>query len=60
MLGLQNDGEEFTVSSLIDEFPITSIHQASDCFRRGRIINQFRRIGGPETQSNLSVNTSKT
>ena len=60
MLRLQNDGDDFTVSSMLDEFPITSIQQASDCFRMGRFINQFRRICGPETQSNASVNTSNT
>ena len=54
----KNDGEDFTVSSLLDGFPITSIQQASDCFRMGKFINQFRRICGPETQSNASVNTS--
>ena len=58
ILRLQNDGEDFTVSSNLDEFPIISIQQASDCFRMGRSINQFRRICGPETQSNASVNTS--
>ena len=42
------------------EFPIISVQQASDCFRMGKIINQFRRICGPETQSNASVNTSNT
>ena len=58
ILRLQNDGEDFTVSSILDEFSITSIQQTSDCFRMGRVINQFRRICGPETQSNASVNTS--
>ena len=33
ILRLQNDGEDFTVSSMLDKFPITSIQQASDCFR---------------------------
>ena len=60
ILRLQNDGEDFTVSSMLDEFPIISVQQASDCFRMGRFINQFRRICGPETQSNASVNTSNT
>ena len=55
ILSLQNDGEDFTVSSMLDEFRIISVHQASDCFRMGRFINQFRRICGPETQSNASV-----
>ena len=60
ILRLQNDGEDFTVSSMLDEFPINSVQQASDCFRMGKFINQFRRICGPETQSNTSVNTSNT
>ena len=45
---------------MIDEFPIISVQQASDCFRMGKFINQFRRKCGPETQSNASVNTSNT
>ena len=59
-LKLQKDGEDFTVSSMFDEFPINSIRQASDCFRMARFINQFRRICGPEAQSSASINTSKT
>ena len=60
ILRLQNDGEDFTVSSMLDEFPIMSVQQTSDCFRMGKFINQFRQICGPETQSNASVNTSDT
>ena len=60
MLRLQNDGEDFTVSSTLDEFPIISIQQASDCFRMGNIINQFRRMCGPVTQSSTSVTASNT
>ena len=58
ILRLQNVGKEFTVSSMLDEFPIISVQQASDCFRMGKIINQFRRICGSETPSNASVNPS--
>ena len=43
-----------------DEFPTISIQQASDCFRMGRFINQFKRIYGPETQSKLSDNIHDT
>ena len=57
---LQNDGEDLTVCSMLDEFPIISVQQASECFRMGKFINQFRQMCGPETQSNISVNTSKT
>ena len=60
ILRLQNDGEDFTVSCMLDKFPITSIQQASGCFRMGRLINQFRRICGPETQSSVSPNASNT
>ena len=60
ILRLQNDGEDFTASSMLDEFPIISAQQALDCSRMGKFINQFRRICGPETQSNASVNTSNT
>ena len=60
ILRLKNDGEDFIVNSMIEEFPITSIQQASDCFRMGRFINHFRRICGPTTQSNASVNMSNT
>ena len=59
-LRLQNDGGDFTVSSTLDEFPIISSQQASDCFRMGKFINQLRRICGPETQSSTSVNASNT
>ena len=58
ILRLQNGGEDFTVSSMFDEFPIISVQQASDCFRMEKFINQFRRICGSETQSNASVNSS--
>ena len=60
LLKLQNDGEDFTVSTMLNEFPITSIQRASDCFRMGKFINWFRRICGPETQSSASVTASNT
>ena len=59
ILRFQNDGDDLTVSSMLDDFPILSIQEASDCFGMGRFINQFRQFCGPETQSNASVNTSK-
>ena len=58
ILRLQNDGKDFTVSSMLDKFPIISVQQALNCFRMGKFINQFRRICRPETHSNASVNTS--
>ena len=60
LLRLHNDGEDFTVSSMLDEFPIISIQQASDCFRKGKFINQFRRICGPETQLSASITAPNT
>ena len=60
MLRLQNDGEDLTISSVLNEFPINSVQQASDCFRMGRFINQYRRICGPETRSNVSASASNT
>ena len=57
-LRLQNDGGDFALSSVLDEFLITSIQQASDCFRMVRFVNQFRRICGPETQFGVSANAS--
>ena len=58
ILRLQNDGDDFTVSSMFDELPIISVQQASDCFRMGKFINQFRQKCGSATQSNASVNSS--
>ena len=60
LLRLRNNGQDFTVGSTVDEFPITSIQQASDCFRMGRFIHQVRRICGPQTQSSVSANASNT
>ena len=60
ILRLQIDGGDFTVSSPLDEFPMNSIQQASDCFRMGRFLNQFRRMCGLGAKSKLSVNTSDT
>ena len=43
VLRFHNDGENFTLNSLSNEFPKTTIQSATDCFRLGRTINQFRR-----------------
>ena len=53
------DGENFTQNSLSNEFPTTTIQSATDCFRLGRTINQFRRLGLPSTQSLSSVKDSE-
>ena len=60
MLNLRSDGENFFLNSVLNEFPTISIQQASDCFRMGGFINQFRQVCGSETQSNVSANTSNT
>ena len=52
---MQNDGGNFTLNSLINEFPSSTIQSATDCFRLGRIINQFRCLYQPSTQSLSSV-----
>ena len=48
---VQNDGENFTLNSLSNEFASTRIQAATDCFQLGRTINQFRRLCQPSTQS---------
>ena len=55
---MHNDGENFTLNSLSNEFPWTTIQSATDCFRLGRTINQFRRLCLPSTQSLNSVDDS--
>ena len=58
VLRLHIDGENFTLNSLSHEFP-TTIQSATDCFRLGRTINQFRRLCPPSTQSLSSVEDSE-
>ena len=60
ILKLRNDNKDINVSSILDDFPITSIQQASDLLRMGRFVNHVKRICGPETQSNVSANASNT
>ena len=52
---MHNDGEKFTLNSLSNEFPSTTIQSATDCFRLSRTINQFRSLCLPSTQSLNSV-----
>ena len=59
VLRLHNDGENFTLNSLSNEFPTTTIQSATDCFRLGRTINQFRRLCLPSAQSLNSVEDSE-
>ena len=56
---MHNHGENFTLNSLSNEFPTTTIQSATDCFRLGRTINQIRRLCLPSTQSFSSVEGSE-
>ena len=58
VLRLHNDGENFTLNSLSNEIPSTTIQSATDCFRLGKTINQFRRLCLPSTQSLSSAENS--
>ena len=55
---MHNDGENFTLNSLSNEFPSTTIQSATDCFRLGKTITQFRRLCLPSTQSLSSAEGS--
>ena len=59
VLRLHNNGENFTLNSRSDEFPTATIQSATDCFRLGRKINQFRRLCLPSTQSLSLVEDSE-
>ena len=56
---MHNVSENFTLNSLSNEFPSTTIQFATDCFRLGRAINQFRRLGLPIKQSLNTVEGSE-
>ena len=47
---MHNGRETFTPNSLSNEFPSTTIQSATDCFRLGKTINQFRRLCLPSAQ----------
>ena len=57
---MHNDGENFTLNSLSNEFPTTTIQSATDSFRLGRAIHHFRRLCLPSTQSLSSVEDSES
>ena len=59
VLRLHNDGENFTLNSLSNEFPTTTVQSATDCFRLGRTINQFSRLCLPSLQPLSSVENSE-
>ena len=56
---MHNDGENFTLNILRNEFPTATIQSATDCFRLSRTINQFRRLCLPSTQSLSSLDNSE-
>ena len=58
VLRLHNDGENFTINSLSNKFPSTTIQSATDCFRLGKMINQFRHLCLPSTQSSNTAEDS--
>ena len=58
VLRLHNDGEIFKLNSLSNEFPSTTIQSATDFFRLGKTINQFRRLCLPSTQTLSSAESS--
>ena len=55
---MHNDGENFTLNSLSNESPSTTIQSATDFFRLGKTINQFGRLCLPSTQSLSSTEGS--
>ena len=59
VLRLHNNGENFTINCLSNEFPTTTKQSATDCFRLGRTINQFRRLCLSSAQSLSSVEDSE-
>ena len=56
---MHNDGENFTLNCRSNEFPSTTIQSATDCFRLGKTINQFRRLCLPSPQSLSSEEDSE-
>ena len=58
VLRLHNDGENFTLNSLSNKFLSTTRHSATNCFRLGKTINQFRRLCLPSTKSLSSAEGS--
>ena len=56
---MHNHGANFTLKSLSNEFPSTTIQSATDCFRLGKTIKRLRRLCLPSTQSLSSVEVSE-
>ena len=59
VLRLHNDGESLKLNSLNNDFATTTIQSATDRFRLGRTINQYRRLCLPSTQALSSVENSE-
>ena len=59
VLWLHTEGENFTLNSLSNAILTTTIQSATDCFRLGRTINQFRRLCLHSAQSLSSVEDSE-
>ena len=56
---LRNDGENFTLNILRNEFLAATIQSATNFFRLGRTINQFRQLCLPSTQFLSSLEDSE-
>ena len=56
---MHNDGENFTLNSLSNKLPTTTIYTATNCSRLGGTNNQFRHLCLPSTQSLSSVKDSE-
>ena len=56
---MHDDGENFTLNSLSNKFPSTTIQSATDCFGRDKTINQFRRLCLPSRKFLSSVEDSE-
>ena len=54
ILRLYNDGENFPLNSIGTDFSTSSVQSATDCFRMGRTITQFRRLCRPGSPVSLS------
>ena len=60
ILRLHNDGGNFSLNSISTDFTTSSVQLASDCFRMGRTVNQFRRLCRPGSPVSISSSESST
>ena len=54
VLRLYNDGENFFPNSTSTDLAMPSVQLAADCFRMGKVMNQFRRLCRPHSPVSLS------